>query len=97
MDKERLKLPKRLDTPAAIKLAPDLLAVVGAPLVLDGSKITFAGALGLQVLASARLQWETDGLEFRLDNPSPALDEARRQLGLSTAELGYAVEPEAAP
>jgi len=83
-----LILPPRLDSAATTRLAETLRAAAGKPLTMDGSGVVFGGALGLQALAAARRDWAAAGLEFRLKEPSGALEEACRILGIVPEDIG---------
>jgi len=83
-----LKLPSRMDGPAAEKLAPELAKLSGKPVSLDGAEVTFGGALGLQFLVAARRKWQQDDSEFTIENPSDALTDSCRILGIGPDEIG---------
>ena len=85
---DAFSLPDRLDTASAAGLLAALQDRRGAAATLDGSGVGFAGALGLQVLVSARRTWDADGQAFRITAPSAALTDACRQLGLSGDDIG---------
>jgi chemotaxis protein CheX len=80
----QIPLPAGLDTAGASALAARLLEVRGRPLTLDASGVERVGALGLQVLLSARLTWTRDGETLDITDPSPAFLAA---LGLAGVEL----------
>lgn len=75
-------LPSALDTGSAAELAERLTALRGQPLTLDASGVSRVGALGLQVLLSARVTWARDGARFKIDRPSEALEAALARAGL---------------
>lgn len=79
-------LAPSLDTAAAAPLRLYLLGLIERhkPLVLDGSGVTRAGQACLQVLACAREEARTDGLAFRIENPSDALAGMAALAGLAT-------------
>lgn len=83
-----LKLPERLDNATAANLADELSRLRGEPATLDGSAVTFGGALGLQVLVAANRQWQADGLGFAVTLTSDALHNACRILGIAPEEIG---------
>lgn len=87
-----MTLPAVMDSPGAAELAERLMAVRGASVQLDGGEVTFAGALALQVLVSARRQWSSDDMPFELVSPSDAFRESCRLLGIEPADLGVAAE-----
>jgi chemotaxis protein CheX len=80
----RIPLPVGLDTGSAAALASELREARGAPLTLDATGVERVGALGLQVLLSARLTWARDRKTLRIEGPSPALEAA---LALAGVEL----------
>ncbi len=86
--KKPLKLPPRLDGPAAGKLAPELVKLSGKPVRLDGAEVTFGGALGLQFLVAVQRKWRLDNSEFMIENPSAALADSCRILGIDPVEIG---------
>jgi len=86
--KKPLKLPARLDGPAAAKLASKLVKLSGKPVCLNGAEVTFGGALGLQLLVAARRKWCQDDSEFMIENPSVALVDSCRILGIGSEEIG---------
>ncbi|MEJ6395426.1 STAS domain-containing protein [Gymnodinialimonas sp. 2305UL16-5] len=83
-------LPQHLDSAAAPPLAFDLLSLRGKSIAVDGSQVDFAGALGLQVLISAKAQWAEDGIEYALTPVSAALDKACNGLGVAPHQIGAA-------
>ncbi len=76
-----LALPAVLDLNAAAPLARALMDRRGRPLVLDGSAVRRLGGPCLQVLLSARVTWEADGLSLTLAYPSPDLEAALALMG----------------
>lgn len=78
-------LPSTLDTAAAGQLRLTLKGLVerGEPLMLDGGGVDRIGQASLQVLVAARAAAGEAGLPFRIDAPSPALDEMARLAGLA--------------
>ena len=85
---EKYALPERLDTATAPGLADALRGRLGEVLMLDGAAVSKVGALGLQVLVAAVRQWREDGKELTLENPSDALLEGCKWLGISPADIG---------
>lgn len=81
-------LVQRLDSPAADALKHELLAVRGAPILLNAQSVSFCGALAMQLLVSARRQWVEDGESFSIVDPSKDLLEACRLLGVPKDEIG---------
>ncbi|WP_299612883.1 STAS domain-containing protein [uncultured Tateyamaria sp.] len=75
---EVIALPRRLDAATAPALAADLLDYVQlSDLYLDARDTTHVGAMGAQVLLSAKRTMETSARTFKLLNLS---DRARSQL-----------------
>jgi chemotaxis protein CheX len=83
----RLELPSRLDLLAADELAEALEHLRDTPLEIVASGVTHVGALCLQVLLAARLQWTRDGVVFRLVEVSEAFAEGVGRLGVAPAEF----------
>ena len=77
----RLVLASCLDMTAAAPLKAQLLAARGTPLTLDASNVRRLGAQCLQVLLAARAAWCGDGLEWRVEDPSPEFADAARLMG----------------
>lgn len=71
-----MRLPAILDFGAARPLWSELCAARGQALHLDASSVERLGGLCLQVLLAARAQWQADGAEFAIDNPSAAFLDA---------------------
>jgi chemotaxis protein CheX len=68
----RLRLPAAMDMRVVESLTADLIALRGQAIDLDASQVERLGALGLQVLLSARLTWRVDKLPFAVVDPSEA-------------------------
>ena len=79
---EPLTLPEILDLRAAAPLATSLMAAQGSSLILDGSKVKKVGAQFMQLIVSAHLTWDRDGLHLTLTNPSQELTEAFKAAGV---------------
>ncbi len=77
-----LILPGALTLRAASPLATQLMELRGRPLVVDASRVEKVGTQCLQVLLSAHATWARDHLTFGLFQPSTALLEALRTLGI---------------
>jgi len=76
-----IQLPEQLDFPAASALRAELLAVRGTAVEVNGSAVNRLGALCLQVLLSAAGTWRADGQDFRIVDPSGALQDGFQLLG----------------
>ena len=83
-----LTLAPRLDSPAAEGLAKDLVAARGAGILINAEGVIFCGALAMQLLLSARRQWQEDGHPFEIEKPSQDLTEACRLLGVTPNDVG---------
>ncbi len=81
-------LNRHLDSAAAPPIAAALQELRGQAVCIDGSEVGFAGALSLQVLIAARLQWEADACGFHLTPVSSALANAASGLGINLSEIG---------
>ena len=77
-----ITLPPGLDTGGAGTLAQRLSELRGKPVALDAAGVGRVGALGLQVLLSARLTWARDGERMSLERPSEALAAAFERAGV---------------
>lgn len=77
-----------LDSAAAPPLVIDLLEHRGHPLCIDGSSVTFAGALCVQVLVAARKQWQEDDQPFLVAPLSGGLANAAKGLGVALSAIG---------
>lgn len=87
-----LTLAPRLDSPAADTLARELLSARGDGIRIDAAAVTFCGALVLQLLLSARRQWQADGHPFEIDAPGGDMLDACRVLGVSPEDIGILQE-----
>lgn len=81
-------LTRHLDSAAAPPMAVALQELRGQAVRVDGRDVDFAGALSLQVLISARLQWEVDDCAFELSPLSLALAKAASGLGIDLSAIG---------
>lgn len=80
----RLELPARLDLLAADELAEALEHLRDTPIQVVAAGVTHVGALCLQILLAARLQWQRDEIEFQLVDPSEAFCNGFARLGVAT-------------
>lgn len=87
-----LTLAPRLDSPAAERLAEELKSARGTGICIDGGAVTFCGALALQTLLSAKLQWKEDDHPFEIAVASSDFADACRLLGLSAQDIGITQE-----
>jgi len=78
----RMELPGRLDLLAADELAEALEHLRDSPLELVASGVTHVGALCLQILLAARLQWVRDEVAFRIVDASAAFSSGVARLGV---------------
>jgi chemotaxis protein CheX len=69
-----LELSEVLDLKAAAPLHQALMAMRGAPMVLDASKVQRLGGLCLQLLMAAQTAWRTDDQDLCLAQPSPEFE-----------------------
>lgn len=83
----RLRLPPRLDLPAAGPLATELRDLMGGPLEIDGSDVTHVGTPGVQVLIAAAKSWQAAGHDLVIADPSDALVDQIAVLGLGLGDL----------
>jgi chemotaxis protein CheX len=89
---EKVALPPVLGLPEAGPLREQLLAMRGRPIELDGSKVERIGALGLQVLLSARATWQADGHILRLADLSDPLRQGLELLGARDLDTNLSQE-----
>jgi chemotaxis protein CheX len=82
-----LQLPEVLDVNATAPLAGELLSYRGNDLLADASRVQRVGGQAIQVLMSARMTWERDGMKLRVVNPSPAFRDVVGVLGIGDGEL----------
>jgi chemotaxis protein CheX len=82
-----LQLPEVLDVNAAAPLAGELLSYRGNDLLADASRVQRVGGQAIQVLMSARMTWEQDGMKLKLVKPSAALRDVVGALGIGDGEL----------
>jgi chemotaxis protein CheX len=82
-----LQLPEVLDLNAAAPLAGELLSYRGGDLAADASRVQRIGGQAIQVLMSARMSWEQDGMKLRIVNPSAAFTSVVELLGIAEGEL----------
>lgn len=85
----RLHLSQVLDLRAAKPLAEELLSVRGRELTIEAQDVERLGGLCLQVMLSADLTWARDGMEMRIEAPSPAFCEAVRRFGGAALEKRF--------
>ncbi|MDM7983720.1 MAG: STAS domain-containing protein [Maricaulis sp.] len=79
-----LELPTRLDVPAAEPLLADLLERRGRDLdlVIDGSGVGLIDTPAIQILMSAARDQASRNHEFKMTEPSAAIQEAMALMGL---------------
>lgn len=70
-----LALPACLDATQLDRLKGELLRRRGADVLIDGSTLKEAGALGVQLLLAAQALWRSDGRKLGVVNPSRILVE----------------------
>lgn len=87
----QMLLPEILDVRAASPLLSAFLGARGRQMRIDASNVVSVGAQCLQIIASARLTWERDGLPIVIVSPSGPFLEA---LQLSGVDMGSILEAE---
>ncbi|SEO54400.1 Anti-anti-sigma regulatory factor (antagonist of anti-sigma factor) [Salinihabitans flavidus] len=78
-----MELPGELGFAAAEEVAEAFEHLRDSPVVVDASKVSHLGALALQVILSAFLQWRRDSCDFRITAMSAAFEEGLTLLGIS--------------
>jgi len=91
-----LDLAAQLDSQAAKSLFDELGKHIGAPLEIRAGKVAFLGAMAVQTLISARLQWQSDSVAFSLVEPSEAFFADLTTLGLPPEAVGLTAAMEIA-
>lgn len=80
----------------ASKAAPDLYAQLkeyrGKVLILDGSGVEQIGVLCMQILVSAAQTWREEGTDFEIAEPSAALLDSMKVVGLDLSLAGVQAE-----
>lgn len=84
---DALVLPKALDLREAAPLAARLLSCRGEQLRLDASNVKKIGVQCIQVIVSAYLTWERDGVTLSLVEPSREFREAFATVGLDISKF----------
>lgn len=82
-----LELPAVLDLVAAHGVLEAITARRGQVLTVDAGAVQRLGAQCLQILLAARAAWAADGVELRLENPSPEFSAALELMGVVPDEL----------
>lgn len=86
---QSLKLPRRLDLPAAGGLKADFLTRSGHPVRVDAAEVSHLGGLCLQVLLAAAAQWRQDNLRFDIEPRSAPFEDALATFGISRSALEH--------
>lgn len=84
---QRMVLPESLTSRHAGDLFSELQASRGQAIVIDATAVRQVGTLCLQVLASARRTWISEGLDFRLSGASEDLSKQWELFGLPVGEF----------
>lgn len=92
MPDDKLYLPEHFDGTTVSQVSAELLKRRGEAVELNGERVKTAGALGLQVLASATRQWQADDQPFSVVSVSEPLDQACEALGVARADVSFATE-----
>lgn len=83
----QVRLPPRLDLPAAGPLSTELRDLMGGPIEVDASEVTHIGTPGVQVLLAAAKSWQAGGHDMTLVSPSQSLVDQLAILGLTVDHL----------
>lgn len=82
-----LKLSDRLDLSQVAKIAQDFAGHRHEDLSIDASGVTHLGALGLQLLLSARNSWRAEGKTFEVAPRSEEFDAALASFGFKPEDF----------
>ena len=82
-----LKLPQTLDVAAVRAVREDLLSRRGAAITIDASSVERIGALGIELLISAKRQWQQDDKPLQMVGMPDPVTAAFADLGLDAATL----------
>lgn len=85
---DKLYLPESFDGETAVQVTEELLKHRGQSVVLNSKRVKTAGALGIQVLISARKQWQQDKQIFHVSKASAALLQTVHALGVNCEDVG---------
>ena len=77
-----VELPRRFDAAYAQRLVGTLREHRGTPLRFDAGEVESISALGLEVIVSAAIQWQSDGFPVSISNQSKRFAATCRTLGL---------------
>jgi chemotaxis protein CheX len=83
----QMLLPEVLDVRAAGPLATAFLDARGHQMRIDASNVASVGAQCLQVIASAKLTWERDGMAIVVVNPSEPFRDALSVAGMEMQSI----------
>ena len=86
---DAFELPAVLDLVAAHGLLEAFTARRGRALTVEAGAVQRLGAQCLQILLAARAAWAADGLELRLESPSPEFSAALELMGVAPVELEH--------
>lgn len=95
-DQAELVLSPNMDLMAAGALREDLIARRGSPLAINAGGVQRFGGLCLQVLISAKREWDAASVPFSFTERSRDFDESVRLMG-AMKSLGLAPQDGNAP
>lgn len=81
-----IKLPARLDLPAAVRLVNELKSHEG-PMIVDAADVSHLGALGLQALIAAARDVQKRGDTFQMINSSDKVLDQLKIMGTAPEQL----------
>lgn len=84
-----MTLPERLDLSACKALLPELVALRGQDIELDGSNMHHLGAIGAQFLLSGRASWRRDAAAFALTGLGDSALRCLAGLGIAPEQVGH--------
>ena len=83
---ERIELPRKLDSAAAVELFDRLRAEPQTSFVIDAAETEHLGALGAEVLIVAARSRGASGVDFSVEHLGDGVRDQLRTLGLRTVQ-----------
>lgn len=83
-----ITLPSRLDIASCRAVLPDLVAQRAQAVELDGAAVSHIGAVGAQLLLSARASWGAEPGGLRVTGLAQSALKCLEDLGIAPDEIG---------